>query len=389
MPVIVPSETGSRDEAEQSRIRYAIQRHPTSLSSLFIPPPDELSQPAQPPTSSAPKVQPPVSSKPQRHPLPSSSFVATSTITPPPLPPSSSPHPDSRPSSLPSMLTLSPAPSPTFLSRHPVLLAIYRIFQDILAAQRDSTLLRDVSRLDSTSDRLTSLHLLFELSSAYANVGLSVGAFPPLNTAISLSAPLSVSAPLVLALVILLGKHREMSTTIDKSISVSSFDGAADEALKLLPWTDLREMKLTQAGRDRRRRKLSKRKDAKREGVDENEARNESEVVQVEAQVDQDEENHVLNPSGLPRFSELISEMAWSSCVWRGTIELQNVIPAENRVETMNCGGEMKTVVVNKMDTLYERLHTSKMVFDRRHVEQMIVRGLMWLMEKRMEETGH
>ncbi|KAK2964221.1 K+ Transporter [Blattamonas nauphoetae] len=372
MPVIVPSETGSWDEAEQNRIRHAIQRHPTStiipaftdshaehiqrhsftshspfvadsthtlppdrsrsgaleiipeesssavprepeeaehptsLSSLFIPPPDELSQPAQPSTSSAPKVQPPVSSKPPRHPLPPSSFVATSTITPPPLPPSSSPHPDSRPSSPPSTLTLSPAPSPTFLSRHPVLLAIYRIFQDILAAQRDSPLLRDVvwvlvfwvvlvsieqSRLDSTSDRLTSLHLLFELSSAYANVGLSVGAFPPLNTALSLSASLSVSARLVLALVMLLGKHREMPTTIDKSISVSSFDGAADEALKLLPWTDLREMKLTQAGRDRRRRKLSERKDAKRDGVDENEANNESGVAQVEAQVDQDPEN--------------------------------------------------------------------------------------------------
>ncbi|KAK2940482.1 hypothetical protein BLNAU_24601 [Blattamonas nauphoetae] len=69
-------------------------------------------------------------------------------------------------------------------------------------------------------------------------------------------------------------------------------------------------------------------------------------------------------------------------------IEPHKVIPVENRVEAMSCGGEMKTVVVNKMDTLYERLHTSKMAFDRRHVEQMIVRGMMQLMEKRHEETG-
>ncbi|KAK2955174.1 hypothetical protein BLNAU_9903 [Blattamonas nauphoetae] len=70
------------------------------------------------------------------------------------------------------------------------------------------------------------------------------------------------------------------------------------------------------------------------------------------------------------------------------TVEPRNVIPVENRVEAMSCGGEMKTVVVNKMDTLYERLHTSKMVFARRNVEQMIVRGMMQLMEKRHEETG-
>ncbi|KAK2955173.1 hypothetical protein BLNAU_9902 [Blattamonas nauphoetae] len=70
------------------------------------------------------------------------------------------------------------------------------------------------------------------------------------------------------------------------------------------------------------------------------------------------------------------------------TVEPRNVIPVENRVEAMSCGGEMKTVVVNKMETLYERLHSKKMVFARRPIEQMIVRGMTRLMEKRMEETG-
>ncbi|KAK2941847.1 hypothetical protein BLNAU_23238 [Blattamonas nauphoetae] len=70
------------------------------------------------------------------------------------------------------------------------------------------------------------------------------------------------------------------------------------------------------------------------------------------------------------------------------TIVPRGVIPVQNRVEAISCDGEMKTVVVNKMDTLFERLHTKKMVFDRRQIEQMIVRGLTQLMERRHEETG-
>ncbi|KAK2956358.1 hypothetical protein BLNAU_8725 [Blattamonas nauphoetae] len=73
---------------------------------------------------------------------------------------------------------------------------------------------------------------------------------------------------------------------------------------------------------------------------------------------------------------------------FKPTIEPQNEIPVQDRVEAMSCHGEMKTVVVNKMDTLYERLHTKKMMLDRRHVEQMIVRGMMQMMENRHEETG-
>ncbi|KAK2947329.1 hypothetical protein BLNAU_17716 [Blattamonas nauphoetae] len=119
-----------------------------------------------------------------------------------------------------------------------------------------------------------------------------------------------------------------------------------------------------------------------------------NELDQQEMEVEKMEEDVVPRSNNLVVSSDQYSQASsqqGSICneqAIQPTIVPHNAIPIQNRVEAMSCGGEMKTVVVNKMDTLYERLHTSKMVFDRRHVEQMIVRGMMQLMEKRHEETG-
>ncbi|KAK2962726.1 K+ Transporter [Blattamonas nauphoetae] len=158
---------------------------------------------------------------------------------------------------------------PSFLTRHPVLLAFYRLLQDLGETQQNQPLLRDVlwmflawvvlivseaRRVDDVTANVTPLKVLFEVSSAYGTVGLSTGAVAPTNLSLSFCASLNVFSRLVLTFLMLLGKHREMPTSIDRSISVSSFKGAPEEVLQLLPWNELRKMKLTQAKKRRGRK---------------------------------------------------------------------------------------------------------------------------------------
>ncbi|KAK2954346.1 hypothetical protein BLNAU_10678 [Blattamonas nauphoetae] len=136
---------------------------------------------------------------------------------------------------------------------------------------------------------------------------------------------------------------------------------------------------------------LCRRRHLKKEESKTNSAK---EIDRQEMEVEKMEEDVVPRSDHLVVSSDVYTQATsqqvsiCKEAAYQPTVEPQNVIPVENRVEAMSCGGEMKIVVVNKMDTLYERLHTSKMVFDRRHVEQMIVRGMMQLMEKRHKETG-
>ncbi|KAK2958057.1 hypothetical protein BLNAU_6983 [Blattamonas nauphoetae] len=69
--------------------------------------------------------------------------------------------------------------------------------------------------------------------------------------------------------------------------------------------------------------------------------------------------------------------------------ETESMIPEKNRVEGLCVKeGKFETVVVNKTNTLYERLHIQKMEIDRLRVARTIVRGLMELSRQGRNATG-
>ncbi|KAL0241120.1 hypothetical protein GEMRC1_006355 [Eukaryota sp. GEM-RC1] len=87
--------------------------------------------------------------------------------------------------------------------------------------------------------------LLFEVSSSYGNIGLSMGTGVP--TEPSLAAVTGVFGKLVLCLVMIAGRHRDLPSsgyTLDRAVTTITFEGMAEEVLHLLPVKEMEKMEI-------------------------------------------------------------------------------------------------------------------------------------------------
>ncbi|KAL0222309.1 hypothetical protein RCL1_002163 [Eukaryota sp. TZLM3-RCL] len=97
----------------------------------------------------------------------------------------------------------------------------------------------------SVYERLSGFmfHLLYEVSSAYGNIGLSLG-WPTVESSFA-----TVCGPLgkfVIALIMLAGRHRNLPASIDKAVNTTTFEGLAEEVLDILPKSTLDKMGIRQ-----------------------------------------------------------------------------------------------------------------------------------------------
>ncbi|KAL0216714.1 hypothetical protein P9112_008898 [Eukaryota sp. TZLM1-RC] len=73
---------------------------------------------------------------------------------------------------------------------------------------------------------------LYEVSSAYGNIGLSTG-WP--DTSASFVGVSGTCGRFLIIVVMLAGRHRGLPSSVDKAVSTLTFDGVADDVLHLLP----------------------------------------------------------------------------------------------------------------------------------------------------------
>ncbi|KAL0238528.1 hypothetical protein GEMRC1_013001 [Eukaryota sp. GEM-RC1] len=87
-------------------------------------------------------------------------------------------------------------------------------------------------------------NLLYEVSSSYGNIGLSMG-YP--STESSFASETGTSGKFVFCLLMLAGRHRGLPSVLDQSASTLTFQGLAQNVLNLIPVEVLAKMNVKEA----------------------------------------------------------------------------------------------------------------------------------------------